>query len=336
MGDGQPGQVSRPRPSAVDVLLLAVAAVWGSSYLAAKFLVIGTGVVPVLALRYLVAAAALGVVCCLHRPSRPTRRELAVGVLLGLTQASVLALETFGVARTTATNAGLLISLTIVATPVLEGVALRRWLPRRFFVAAALAVTGVCLLVTDGGFRAPTVGDLLVLGAALVRAGHVTALGRLTAGRSYGTLHLTLVQLVVGAVLFTALDVRGVGSAASALTPGGWLAVAFLGLFCSVFAFLVQLWAVRRTSAARASLLMGTEPLWAVAVGLTLGGEALGMLSALGAALVVAGTGWGQRIETQHRLTGGGVGPGADRRPAGGGAPATGPDLAGASMSGSG
>ena len=40
---------------------------------------------------------------------------------------------------------------------------------------------------------------------------------------------------------------------------------------------------VRRTSASRASLLMGTEPLWAVAAGVVVAGETLGWLGALGA-----------------------------------------------------
>ncbi len=285
----------------VDGLLMLVAIVWGSSYLAAKVLVGVSGVLPVLALRYLVAFVALSLVCAVRRPTRPARRELVIGVVLGVSQACVLGLETFGVARTSATNAGVVISLTIVFTPALESVALHRWLPPRFFVAAALAVVGICLLVTDGGFRRPTLGDALVLAAAAVRAGHVTALGRLTEGRSYATLNLTLVQLGVGAVLFSALDPRAVVVTAGSLSVGGWLGVAFLGLCCSVFAFLVQLWAVRRTSAARASLLMGTEPVWAVLVGLTVGGEALGGLSAGGAVLVVLATGWGQRVESRHR-----------------------------------
>lgn len=62
----------------------------------------------------------------------------------------------------------------------------------------------------------------------------------------------------------------------------------FLGLLCSVFAFVVQLWAVRRTSATRASILTGTEPVWALAVGVAVGGEAVGAPGLVGAALIVA------------------------------------------------
>jgi drug/metabolite transporter (DMT)-like permease len=79
----------------------------------------------------------------------------------------------------------------------------------------------------------------------------------------------------------------GVLADSSGLT---WAQLVYLALFCSLFAFLSQTWAVQRTSASRASLLLGTEPIWAVAVGIGLGGERLTALAAAGALLMVAGT----------------------------------------------
>jgi drug/metabolite transporter (DMT)-like permease len=64
----------------------------------------------------------------------------------------VLSLETFGVAHTSATNAGLIISLTVVFTPVLSDAWSRTWLPGPFFVAAVSAVVGVGLLVSGTDF----------------------------------------------------------------------------------------------------------------------------------------------------------------------------------------
>ena len=288
----------------VDLVLLLVAVVWGGSYLSAKVLTEQASVSAVLSLRFLVAALALLIVWLVRRERLPSRRALGVGLLLGATQASILWLETQGVAITSATNAGLIISLTIILTPILESVAARRWLPRPFFVAAVVAVVGVALLVSGNGFAEPNLGDLLILAAALVRALHVTMMGRLTLGRSDSTITLTLLQAIVGAVVFTAFDVPGLVAAVTSFTLAAWIGVLYLGLACSVFAFLAQMWAIRRTSAARASLLMGTEPVWAVVVGVSLGSETLGLLGALGAALIIAGTFWGQRIEAAHRSRG--------------------------------
>lgn len=285
----------------VDILLIAVAMVWGSSYLAAKQLTAFASVPTVLSLRFIVATLALLAVFCWQRHRRPGRKELLVGIILGLTQAAILLLETYGVSVTSATNAGLIISLTIIFTPILESAANRHWLPPGFFVAAVLAVVGVALLVSGNGFRLPNAGDLLMLAAAAVRAGHVTLMAKLTTNKPFDSLTVTLIQSAVGAVLFSALDPTGVVGAVSSFGLSQWLSVLYLGLACSVFAFLVQLWAIRQTSASRASLLMGTEPVWAVLIGVTLGGELIGWIGALGAALIVLACCAGQRIERRDR-----------------------------------
>lgn len=284
----------------IDLLLLAVAATWGASYLSAKELVDLTTVPVALALRYLSATVGMIVVWLIVRPGIPTRRSVGIGALLGCSQASILWLETAGVAITSATNAGLIISLTIVFTPILESVASRRWLPRSFFVAAVFAVVGVLLLVSANGFHSPTPGDLLILAAAVVRAAHVTATGRFLRPTE-STFTLVLIQMVVGSVIFSLLASSDLGSAVAGLDATGWAHVAFLGLGCSVFAFIIQAWAIRRTSAARASLLMGTEPVWAVAVGVGLGGENIGLWGFIGAAVIIAATYFGQSIEARHR-----------------------------------
>src|SRR5512139_948582 len=104
-----------------DPVLVLVAVVWGSSYLAAKS---ATAAVPVLVVLFgrNALSAALGAAVVAVRGGRYTRAELRIGSVLGLTQAAVLALETYGVAHTSAANAGLLISLTIVLTPLVDRV----------------------------------------------------------------------------------------------------------------------------------------------------------------------------------------------------------------------
>jgi drug/metabolite transporter (DMT)-like permease len=285
----------------VDLLLLLVALVWGSSYLAAKALTDTVGVTVVLSLRFLITTVALVVISLMWNRHRTTRRETLVGVVLGLTQAAVLILETHGIAGTSATNAGLIISLVIVFTPVTESIAFRVPLPRMVLIAGIVAVVGVCLLVSGDGVVAPTLGDMLVLAAALVRAVHVTAVSALTRGRGFSALTLTLTQSAVCAILYTLADYQGVLHAVQHFGTGEWLGVLYLGLACSVFAFLVQTWAIQQTSASRASLLMGTEPIWAVLIGLGIGQETLHLLGVIGAGLIITGTYLGLRAETRHR-----------------------------------
>lgn len=291
-----------PKSRNTDVVLLLVAVVWGASYLAAKS---ATAVVPVLVVlfvRYAISTLAGSAVVAGRGQSHYSRAELRVGAILGVTQATVLGLETFGVAHTSAANAGVIISLTIVLTPLVDSVGRPGGLPIRFYAAGGVCVVAVGLLMVGSGLHPPRVGDLLILAAAVVRAGHVTLVGRLTKGGDVRPLNLTTIQLAVGSGLFlipAAAELPSLAHAGAAT----WADMIFLALFCSVFAFLAQTWAVQRSSASRASLLLGTEPVWAVATGVGLGGERLTAAAVAGAALMVAGTTWGQAIERGHRTT---------------------------------
>lgn len=284
----------------VDLVLLLVAFFWGSSYLAAKVLTEHTSVLSVLGLRFVTTSVGMIAVWLLRR-DKFQRQEWILGSILGASQAFILFCETAGVSKTTATNAGLIISLTIVMTPILESIASKNWLPRGFFVAAVVAVVGVALLVSGEGFSAPGLGDWLMLLAAFIRSIHVTAMGQVTRGRTYSTVNMTLIQSLTCAVIFSALSFDDMKLAVSEFAPAQWYGLLYLSLLCGLFSFLANLWAIRRTSASRAGLLLSTEPIWAVVVGITVGGETLAALGVIGAILILGSTFWGQRIETHHR-----------------------------------
>lgn len=288
----------------VDLLLLLVAASWGSTYLVAKELVSAGTVLALLALRMLLAAAVMAATAGVLR-KRLTRTELFAGMPIGVLLAAVFAFETFGIAHTSATNAGLIISLTMVFTPVLESVLSRRRLPGTFFAAAIVAVTGVVLLAGNGTFDPPSAGDLLVLGAAVVRAVHVVSLHKLTGGKAMDSLHLTTVQLGTCALLFMAGSfVYGdsVSHYLFRLDHRQGVMLLYLVLICTVFAFFIQIWAVRRTSPSRVSLLLGTEPVWAAIIGIAIAGDSIGIAGYCGIAFILAGTAWGRSTEQRHHL----------------------------------
>ena len=212
-----------------------------------------------------------------------------------------MSVETFGLKITSATNAGLLISLTIIFTPIMESAWNKRWLPRSFFLAAVCAIVGVALLVTGNGIQEPNFGDMLLFIAAIVRAVHVTAQGVLTRNREASSFNMILMQCLTATVVFFVFDIQGAFDAIATFGPAQWAGTLFLALFCSVFAFVAQLWAIRRTSASRSSLLLATEPIWAVVIAVLFGGETLALLGIVVAVVIIASTYVGQGIETRHR-----------------------------------
>ncbi|MGW1595294.1 DMT family transporter [Streptomyces sp. NPDC002343] len=288
-----------------DLPVLLVAVVWGSSYLAAKGVTTEQTVLAVLVLRFAVVLPVL-IAAGWRRLRGLSAAQLRGAGLLGLILAGIFLLETYGVVHTSATNAGLIISLTMVFTPLAESRMRGTRLPGAFMAAAGLSVLGVALLTQGAGFSAPTGGDLLMLGAAVARTVHVLAMSRIESVRGADALSMTTVQLGGAVVVFAALAaLPGTGAspwaAAAGFGAGDWLGLLYLSAFCTLFAFFVQMWAVRRTSPSRVSLLLGTEPVWAAAVGIAVGGDRPGWLGLLGAVLVLAGTAWGRSVADRER-----------------------------------
>jgi drug/metabolite transporter (DMT)-like permease len=101
---------------------------------------------------------------------------------------------------------------------------------------------------------------------------------------------------------YLAIDFVGVVNLVQEFETQQWLEMAFLVLFCTVFGFVALQYGILRTSATRASLLLSTEPIWAVVTATAFGGERLFIVGLIGAVLIIGGSYWGLAIETKHRL----------------------------------
>ncbi len=280
-----------------DLPVLGVAVVWGSSFLVLKQVADLNSVLGTLVLRFGLVVPLLAVFAW-RSLRRLSRREWLGGASLGVILGAIFLLETYGAVQTSATNAGLIVSLTMVFTPLAESAVRRTALPRVFLGAAGLSVLGVALLTGGGGLKAPNIGDLLMLGSALVRTVHVLAMSRTKAIKGTDSLALTWIQLTTAGLIFLIASPLAGSSplaVAESFGPSEWAGLLYLSVLCTVFAFLVQMWAVRATSPSRVSLLLGTEPLWAALFGTVVGGDRLSVLALLGGVLILVGTEWGRR-----------------------------------------
>ena len=269
-----------------ELMLFAVALVWGLSYGVAKIALFYYPVLGFLALRF-------GLTFALLLPSLRDFRSaevqtaLRIGLPLGLILLAIFLCETYGIAQTSAANAAFLISLCIVLTPLVEWLLLKQR-PDSFTLGAALvAMLGAALLSSNLN-AAFNVGDGLILAAALLRAVMMVETKRRCAGQAFSTLALTAVQsgvLMLGCLLLALLMPSGLP--ALPRSPTFWLATLFLVLFCTLFAFFAQNYAIRRSTPSRVALLLGTEPVFGALFAALILGEALSANVIFGGALIV-------------------------------------------------
>jgi drug/metabolite transporter (DMT)-like permease len=257
------------------LLLLMVTAVWGWTFVLVKDAVTQYPTLPFLQIRF---ALALLVMALLVRRV-PTKRELTIGAVVGAVLAGGYLAQTAGLTQTSPGNAGLITGLFVVFTPLLNrifGAPIHWWT----WVATAISLGGLVLLT--GGPAGMGVGDLLVLVCAVLFALHIVLLGRWSPGLPPAP--LAMVQMGTSAIIFSA-------GGTSQLRPpaaGVWFAIVITGVFASALGFYIQTWSQGFISANRTALILATEPAWALGAAVLLAGQRLGLLQAVGAALVLA------------------------------------------------
>jgi drug/metabolite transporter (DMT)-like permease len=269
-----------------ELMLFSVAVVWGCSYGLAKIALLYYPVSGFLALRF-------GLTFILLLPSlknfrlAEVRNAWRIGLPLGLILLAIFLCETFGIAQTTATNAAFLISLCIVFTPMVEWLLLRQRPGAFTMTTTALALTGAAVLSQN--FSASlNPGDGLILAAAVLRAFFMVQSKRMTNNQQLSTLALTAVQsgtLMVGCLLLATLSPDGLPMLPHA--SEFWGATLFLVLFCTLFAFFAQNYAIRRTTPTRVALLLGSEPAFGALFAVLFLGEQLTAQIIVGGTLIV-------------------------------------------------
>jgi drug/metabolite transporter (DMT)-like permease len=265
------------------LVLIAVTAVWGVTFVQVKDAVALYPLFAFLALRFAIATLTLappGV-----RRLRSLRRAgWAAGAFAGALLGAGYALQTAGLERTSVSSTGFITGMYVVLTPLLALVLFRARVGVSAWIGVALATVGLALLAGIHG--GSVVGDLLVLAGSAVYSLQIVLMERYAP--RYDAIAFTLVEMLT--------SFAGLLAIALALgqlhVPHGWTvwgALLVTGVFASALAFLAQTWAQRRATATQTALAFSLEPVWAAFFGFTLAGDRLGPVGWLGCAVIMAG-----------------------------------------------
>ena len=266
----------------------------GSAMVATRFVVDQTGPASLALLRYVIGF------CCLlpallvsARAPRFERRDMLPIALLGITQFGILiALLNYGLRFIPSARAAL-----IFATLPLLTLLLAAGLGCERLTAAKLA--GVLFTVIGVGFA---LGDKVAVSGDASRAwiGELAVLASAASGavcsvlyrpylRKYPTLPMSAFAMLASVGFLAVLAAtEGFFRAAPHFTPGGWLAVVFIGLSSGV-GYCLWLWALNHASPTQVTMFLALSPVTAAVLGAALLAEPLSRTSALGVACVTCG-----------------------------------------------
>lgn len=267
-----------------DIQMLLATVIWGSSYLFMKSGLESMQELNLVAFRFTIAFIA-AVVIFHRRLFRMDLRTLGAGAVMGTALFAAFVFITYGVQRTTTSQAGFLISLAVIFVPILTTIIHRRMPDTRLMLSIIVAVTGLGLLTLQHELSLHT-GDILCIVAALIYAIYIMIAGKFTP--KHDPLTLGTVQLGVAAIW---------GIVATFLfesprlpdSPESWAAILGLGVLCSGIGYILQTLAQRHASPTRTSLIFSLEPLFAAAFAFSFQGETLTLQGYTGAALMLVG-----------------------------------------------
>ncbi len=284
--------VSTMNPRAL-VTLFALGGVWGASFLFIKVLVEETEPLDVVAGRLFLGAAVVVAIMALRgirlRGSPPLLAKVSLMALLS--NVAPFGLIAWAEVHIDSGTASVLNS----TMPLFTALFAAAFLAEEHFTPARLAgllvgFLGVVVLTGDDVLditSGSALGSLAVMGAAACYgAGAVYARTLL---RSEDPLSLSGLQLLAGTAFAAVLLLAVEGRPDYSLSIEAWLSLLALGVVGSGLAYVAYLWLVDHMGSVRTSLVTYIIP----AVGLLLGwavlDESIGLNTALGAALIVAG-----------------------------------------------
>lgn len=265
-----------------DIILLLVAIIWGSAFVAQRVAGQLGSVYLFNGARYLLAAlVVLPLALRGVRRAAPTYQQYKWMFLAGFFLFAASALQQAGMLYTTAGNAGFITSLYVVLVPIVLFIIWRERFHWMAVIAVVLAGSGAFLLSTAGRFDVQK-GDALELAGALFWTFHVIVAGKYAS--RFDSISFSVGQLAVCGILNLAVGIF-VEPMISFNAPL-LFAIAYTAVFSLGLCYTLQIWAQKHTPPADAALILSLESVFAVLSGWLVLNERLTGIQVFGCALI--------------------------------------------------
>lgn len=263
------------------VALLTAALIWGSSFIVMKNAVEGVPVFMLLGIRFTVGCLLLMLI--FHRRLKTIgKRQLLHGAVVGTLLFAAYTVQTFGLRETTPGKNAFLTAVYCVLVPFVNWVIFRRHPTGWNWLAAVMCLAGIGLVSLEGDLTMNR-GDALTLVGGVFYALHLVAVSRF--GEENDPVMLTMLQFGASAVWCWGLSLL-TETMPHPFPTNAWFELAYLAVFATTVALLLQNVGQSVTPAAPAAILLSLESVFGVAFSVMLGAEGLTAQLVCGFALI--------------------------------------------------
>ncbi len=265
----------------------------GAGIVATRFVIDETQPASLALMRYVIGFSCLLVPAALAGRPRFAGRDIGPIAALGIVQFGVLiALLNYGLQTVPSGRGSLIFATFPFLTMILAAMLGIESMTRTKSLGVALSVLGVGLALSSNlgpaaGGREPWIGQLAIFASAL--CGAVCSVFYRPYLKKYAVLQVSAFAMFAS-VAFLAIPaaLEGFFDAVPRFSPGGWAAIAFIGI-SSGAGYYLWLWALGHTTPTRVSIFLALSPIAATALGVILLSEDISASFIAGLVCVVLG-----------------------------------------------
>ena len=270
-----------------DLLLLLVALIWGTTFVAQKDAFASTGPCTFVAARFFISMLLILPLAIKEKKQLPGRKEILgtaseIPWVCAAFCAGVI-LQQIGAGKTSVTNAGFLTGLYVIFVPIICTLVYKQKLSGWVYLASLLSLAGLWFMSGSrlDGF---SVGDMFILACVVGFAAQVTLVGRIMA-RIKAPFILSFLQYaavtavaLIGAIAFEHPTIAGLRAAA--------VPILYAGVMSGGIGYTLQVVAQQYTPASDAVIILSGESVFAAIAGAIMLNERLTPMQYTGCALI--------------------------------------------------
>lgn len=271
--------------------ILASILIWSTSFVVTKVSYRSFPPLTLGAARFLLASIVLGILMLARKElSLPPVKDLgwmALSGLFGIT--GYFALQNIALKMVTASDAALIVACYPAITVLLEFAFYKVKASWVKLLGIALAVGGVYWLSLGGGGSSggqQTLGSILLVATGFAWTFYNFIAGKVV--KKYSMITVSFYQTVAGTIAFIPLALTET-SQWKAPSAGDWLALVYLGVFCSIVAFVAYNYGIRKVPYSTAVSMLNLVPVFGVVFSVLLLGESVYAGQLIGGAVVIGG-----------------------------------------------
>ncbi|MDN4100369.1 DMT family transporter [Bacillus cereus] len=280
---------------------------WSTSFVATKIAYNSFTPLTLGAIRFLIATIILGTIMKTTKQDtkKPSLKDLGYISLSGLLGITIFySMENIGVNLTTASNAALIVASYPAITVLFDFLFNRKGITLIKGLGIALAVIGVYQIT----YHSPNQGGSQQFFGSiiLILAGVAFTFYTFTTSKSvakYSLITVSFYQTLAGTLAFIPLSIIE-RSSWKIPTIDSVIIVLYLGIFCSVIAFLLYNYGLRKISSGSAVALLNLVPVFGVIFSVLFLNEVIGIHHIFGGFIVIVGV-FLSALETNQKQLGG-------------------------------